>query len=107
MDIRSKRIVYSGRRKKGRSQESCYLCGKPTTGQTLRMIHVGNGGLDVIHPDDEHSYKDPTGDMGFFPIGPFCAHKMGLEWTYDVREGMPVPRREQNISKERSERKIV
>jgi hypothetical protein len=49
------------------------------------MIHVIAGGGQVLHPEDEHLFnaKDP-GDMLWYPIGPDCAKKLGLEWSVEA-----------------------
>ena len=82
---RSKKIIFSGRRKGSRPpEEYCYCCGKSMRGKTLRMIHVINGGMAALHPEDEALYESDAGDMLWFAIGPSCARQLGLDWTYKL-----------------------
>ena len=82
-DYRTQRIVFSGRRQRITTPErQCYCCGKSMRGKTLREIHVINGGLEVLHPDDEFLYSSDAGDLYWYAIGPECARQLGLEWTY-------------------------
>lgn len=49
-----------------------------------RMVHLVNGGQEILHPDDEEKYQPDDGDCGSHPIGPDCARRFGIEWTYRV-----------------------
>lgn len=43
--------------------------------------HIIGGGTEILHPEDEAKYDDDDGgNMDFFPIGPECAGRFGLEW---------------------------
>ncbi|MDX8537049.1 hypothetical protein RFM23_05355 [Mesorhizobium abyssinicae] len=60
----------------------CAICQRDLKpGQKRRIIHCIDGGLTVIHPDDEALYTPDGGDMGCWPIGMDCARKLGLEWS--------------------------
>lgn len=83
VSYRTKHLVFSGRRKKDRDPMTyCFCCGQPTQGKIPRMIHVVNGGYDVLHPGDESVYESDAGEMGCFAIGPRCARALGVEWTF-------------------------
>lgn len=64
----------------------CCRCQKELTGKSHRMVHVIDGGFNVLHPADEHLYKPDNGDMYWLPIGSDCAKKLGLEWSVSMKE---------------------
>lgn len=60
----------------------CCRCGKDIrTRANARWVHLVDGGMQILHPEDEDSYIADGGDMGGHPLGPDCAHKIGLEWS--------------------------
>lgn len=61
----------------------CYRCGKTIQpGRHHRMVHIIDGGLSILHPQDESRYVSDAGDMGAHPLGLDCARKIGLEWSH-------------------------
>ena len=52
-------------------------------GSKSRSVHLINGGLDVLHPDDESKYVSDSGDLGFYSVGMDCAKAIGLEFTHE------------------------
>lgn len=61
--------------------QECCVCGK-TLARVIDMVHLINGGADILHPDDEHLYESNAGNCGCFPIGADCARRVGMEWTF-------------------------
>lgn len=75
-------LAYDARRDP-KTDLSCIVCQKdlnPT--KPYRTVHVVAGGSQVLHPDDEQLYIPDKGDCGCHPIGPDCAKKLGLEWSW-------------------------
>lgn len=54
----------------------CAVCGRELTGKQF-VVHVINGGGEVLHPDDEFLYEPDGGDLGCHYIGPECRKKFG------------------------------
>ena len=61
--------------------QECCACGK-TLMRVVDMVHIINGGNDVLHPDDEPLYEPDAGDCGCFPIGADGARRLGMQWTF-------------------------
>jgi hypothetical protein len=56
-------------------QEPCYICGRPVDMRKFHLgIHVHDGG-GVAVTEEEAAKLDPSGDMGFFPVGETCVKK--------------------------------
>lgn len=64
-----------------KSKDPCVRCYRELTGKNYRTVHLINGGLDVLHPDDEKNYISDNADLGFHKIGADCAKKIGIEFT--------------------------
>ena len=66
----------------------CCACYKDIKNrESFRSVHCIHGGMTVLHPEDEPLYKaafpnGESGDLNWQPIGPDCAKKLGLEWTW-------------------------
>ena len=68
----------------------CWRCQKDLKPeQSVRWIHLINGGTDILHPESESEYVPDNGDMAMFPVGMDCAKKIGLEWTSEHPELIP------------------
>lgn len=48
-----------------------------------RIVHIIEGGIVVLHPEDEKLYHDPAADLLWHPIGPECSRRLGLEWSIE------------------------
>lgn len=69
-------------RRQPKTQRFCWRCQKDLkSDQKTRWIHLVDGGGAILHPEDEHLYNDPAGDLYWFEVGLDCAKKIGLEWT--------------------------
>lgn len=80
--MRTKFLDYDARRTP-KTEHHCIRCQKDLKpGQPVRWIHCVNGGMFVLHPDDESSYVSDAGDMGCWPIGNDCARILGIDWTH-------------------------
>lgn len=55
--------------------DPCACCGREMTSANRYMLHVIDGGANVLHPDDEHLYETDSGDMDWHAVGPECAKK--------------------------------
>lgn len=79
--FRTKFLDYDARRTP-HTDHFCIKCQKDIKpGQPVRMVHLINGGIDILHPDDEAKYMPDAGEMGLHAVGSDCAQKIGLEWT--------------------------
>ena len=66
---------------------ACCVCNKPIKrGGITRMVHIIDGGGYVLHPDDEELYSSDAGDCLWFPIGPACAKRLGVEWSIKLEK---------------------
>ncbi len=64
-----------------RGEVWCVLCQKALRPNAkYRFLHLINGGVDVLHPDDEALYTPDGGDLGAHPVGNECVKKCG-EWA--------------------------
>lgn len=83
--FRSKKIRFSPIREQRQETDGCcYICHRPLL--NWRIIRVIDGGLYVLHPEDELEYYSSrdevlNDDLGVFYIGSECARSLGLEWT--------------------------
>jgi hypothetical protein len=83
----------------------CVICGRPMKDREKpRFVHIGEGGISILRADlplgglyEEAAMlttpdgpKADTGDMGWFPIGPNCARKIGLAYTKEFIPGAGV-----------------
>lgn len=76
----------SDSRRRPKTDLYCCVCQKDIKNKTgYRMVHIIEGGGKVLHPEDEKRYDDHKADVGWHPIGPDCARKLGLQWS------LPVP----------------
>lgn len=74
-------------RREPHTDHFCVACQKDMDpAKPYRSVHVVGGGAFVLHPADEGKYVPDNGDMGWFPIGPDCARKLGLEWTTEPKK---------------------
>lgn len=72
-------------RREPKTELYCCKCQKDIKNKSsYRMVHIIEGGSQVLHPEDEHLYNDPPADLLWHPIGPDCARKLGLEWSVPV-----------------------
>lgn len=59
----------------------CWRCQKDLKpGQPRKWVHIINGGIDLLHPDDEDQYDriaNAASDLGCFPVGMDCARRIG------------------------------
>lgn len=84
MSIRKKFFDYEARREP-KTRFYCAMCQKDMTEaatKICRIVHLIDGGSQVLHPLDEHVYIPDAGDCGLQLIGPDCAKKLGLEWSH-------------------------
>lgn len=69
-------------RKDPKTDSYCVRCQKDIKeGSKFRMIHLVEGGLQVLHPEDESKYVSDMGDLYFHKVGMECAKIIGLEFT--------------------------
>jgi hypothetical protein len=66
---------------------SCVVCNRDIKGEPKFWIHYIDDGPVVLHPADEHLYKSDGGEMGFWPVGPECAKRIGMEWIHTNKAG--------------------
>lgn len=59
----------------------CCRCNKRIRSKAYRLVHLIDGGANVLHPEDADAYIPDDGDMDWHPIGPDCARKIGIEYT--------------------------
>ncbi len=72
-------------RRRPKTDLFCYVCQKDIKPDSkYRMIHVIDGGPNVLHPGSEADYVSDAGEMGSHPIGPDCAKRLGLEWSVPI-----------------------
>lgn len=71
-------------RKDPKTDLFCCRCQKDIKTKTHRVVHLIEGGMWILHPEDEHLYESDNGDCGWFPIGNDCAKQVGLEFTKKV-----------------------
>lgn len=65
----------------------CVICQRDIKGEPKHWVHLVNGGVEVLHPQDETLYKTDGGDLYFHPVGPECAKKIGKEWVHSDPKG--------------------
>lgn len=78
---RIKEIDYDARREP-KTNRFCVRCQKdikPTS--PARTVHLVDGGVFALHPDDESKYISDNGDQGAWLVGMDCARIIGMEWT--------------------------
>lgn len=69
-------------RRAAKTDRFCVRCNKDIKPSSpARSVHLVNGGLDILHPEDEAIYTSDAGDCGAFLVGMDCANRIGLEWT--------------------------
>lgn len=71
---------YNTRNQSAKGPAPCWACFRPVRGKNPLMVHPIEGGMVLLHPEDEHLYKSDGGDLGLHEIGSECAKKLGLEW---------------------------
>jgi len=81
--LRKKELDYDARRRP-KTDHHCVRCQRDIKpGSRYRMVHVIDGGGQILHPADEAAYVSDAGEMGLHPVGMDCARTIGLEWTQD------------------------
>jgi hypothetical protein len=78
---RTTELDYDSRRKP-KTNRSCVRCQrdiKPFS--PARSVHVIDGGISILHPEDEDKYVPDGDDCGAFLVGMDCARLIGMEWT--------------------------
>lgn len=73
-------FIYNAKREPKTSMFCC-ACHKDIKGKPKYYVHVIDGGVTALHPEDEDKYVSDGGDLGAQPIGSDCARKLGLEWV--------------------------
>ncbi len=69
-------------RRESKTERYCCMCQKDIRpDQPVRHVHIIDGGMWVLHPQDEGIYRPDGGDCGSHLIGPNCARKLGMEWS--------------------------
>lgn len=60
----------------------CIICGRPIIDEdAAHWIHVGNGGSHAV--TEAEAAADPTGDLGFYPVGPHCWRRHPELYPYE------------------------
>lgn len=61
--------------------DCCFMCGKEVNPETCKMVHLIDGGSNILHPEDEDKYEEDSGDLYFHYVGSECLKKIGKEWV--------------------------
>lgn len=72
--LRKMRMIWATEH--ARTDRPCAACGRPLTGREF-AVHVIDGGLNVLHPNDAGQYVSDGGEMGLHVVGPECRKKFG------------------------------
>lgn len=67
------------------NQEPCIMCGKVVNPKRMWAIHIIDGGMRVLHPEDEHLYQPDAGEMGCHMVGSECRKQFGefaFRWSH-------------------------
>ena len=68
-------------------EHACCCCDKPIArGRITRMVHLVDGGGQVLHPQDEHLYQSDEGDCLWLPIGSECVKRLGKAWSIHLEK---------------------
>ena len=68
--------------KEPKTNSYCVRCQKDIKETSrFRMVHLVDGGLQVLHSADESNYVSDQGDLYFHKVGIECAKILGLEYT--------------------------
>lgn len=81
--VRTKFIDYDANYNRAKTNFQCVACQHDLNPRRARWVHLVNGGPFALHPEDEAAYVDDGGNLGWFPIGPDCSKKLGVEWTHE------------------------
>jgi hypothetical protein len=82
------RVAYldSDTRRSPKTDRYCVRCQKDIKpGAATRMVHVVDGGVNILHPEDENIYLkvgNQRGDCGMHLVGLDCARQLGMEFTW-------------------------
>ena len=80
--LRTKKLELR-RDREPKTDNFCVVCHRDIKGSPRFWVHCIDGELRALHPEDEHLYEPNGGDLGFHPLGPGCARRIGLEWLHD------------------------
>lgn len=65
-----------------KTERYCCICQRDIKpGAKAREVHLVDGGMWALHPDDEALYTDDGGDLGMHLLGLDCAKKLGSDWS--------------------------
>ena len=89
MTIR-KRNIYDGENglnpnyiSKPKTDFYCVICNKDINPNSKYFfVHFIDGGVYILHSEDELKYIPDGGDVGFHPVGISCAKKIGLQYCH-------------------------
>ncbi len=76
-------------RRDPKTKHFCARCQKDIKpGSKYRIVHLVDGGINALHPDDESVFAatpgTAAGDCGAFPVGMDCARIIGLAYSRDA-----------------------